>query len=942
MLFGGVFRRAAPSTWSTISSTFTKHPTSPFSLIPTPTRSLLRFNHHAASTRSAPVYSLATASPKIRHAVRDLRNLDKGYQIFRLSYEKTYQSIEAARKKNSSEQPTAEDQAKVAAIQTKLAAHTFAHALLRRGRALEASRFVELCMERNIRIHYRTFQATFNLLCPRVDHQVDTVGPPSPITVPPPSEVGPTRPNPRPQHQGASQMFTIAALSLLRSARQGRHGRASWMYDRIIDACLLQGEVLTAALLFVALVRDWMLRKAIHESLHNSPSHSSTPEHRLDSDWQEARRLGMDRYPEFTFPQPRAGMLHRIISATGLDESPNIVKRYKWPVRPPDAEALSSLYALMELLQNGELQGTSVVALWPLFRTMASLPREKHRSAEDYERCHNTLLSLCADSPENVRKERLDLQSYNILLRYALRHRRSPGLGLAVLRRLCEHHDPNAMTWNILLREATLMQANVVVRALIAHLAARHPGTVDLFVDKPTSPDLEVPPSMEPWSGILSLALSRPPPYPDEATYLALISFTIATTKPHLACSYILSQFPDLAKSTWDPRLHKQSTLKRARHYSPYFWSVALNAACKAGEWELAKGIWRLAVRMDTWKQRPEVANGVETEDRDGLRVVWGDDEKGIKARHRPVLTVEAYTVMLQLYARRLTAVQARVRDSTVRLGRAFDSVNLRNLRMLLKLYMPIINHAQLVIYSLSASGKSRKGFQPMQLFPPGSHGSPEPEAGRAKEVVDARLLDALEAFLNLIKEMERIFIKARRRPIAANGREVLPPQDQLRARKVEILASHVRRLLRSWGRIPRAVESNAGDLRNTTSGTAGVVPYASVKLADAIHSSKMLAARCQNCDAFGPITRRRAIRLRRPRFVNTRGLPVLVTLGDGDGPISNSPELKLGGFAGIMLGRLQKEDKSMELTKRGQVLVLEPTSDLDDLKRRVESRLPF
>jgi hypothetical protein len=936
MLFGGVFRRAAPSTWSTISSTFTKHPTSALSLTPTPNSSLLRFNCRAASTRSAPAYSLATASPKIRHAIRDLRNLEQGYQIFRLSYDKTYQSIEAARN-NPSEQSSLEHRTKVAAIQTKLAAHTFAHALLRRGCALEASRFVELCMERNIRIHYRTFQATFNLLCPRVDHRVDTVGPPSHVTVPPPTEVGPT-PRPNPQRPGASQMYTTAALSLLRSARQGRHGRASWMYDRIIDACLLQGEVLTAALLFVALVRDWMLRKAIKESLHNSPSHPSAPEQRPDLDWQEARRLGMDWHPELTFPQPRAGMLHRIISATGLDESPNAVKRYKWPVRPPDAEALSALYALIELLQSGELQGTPVGALWPLLRTMASLPREKHRGVEEYERTHSTLLALCADPLGNTRKERLDLQSYNVLLRYALRHRRSPGLGLAVLRRLCEHHNPNSMTWNILLREATLMQANVVVHALIAHLAARHPGTVDLFVDSSTSPDLEVPPSMEPWSAILSLVLSRPPPYPDEATYLALISFAIATTRSHLACSYILSQFPDLAKSTWDPRLHKQSTLKHARHYSPYFWSVSLNAACKAGNWELATGIWRLAVRVDTWKQRPEVANGVETEDGDGLRMVWGDDGKGIKARHRPVLTVEAYTVMLQLYASRLTAVQAS--------GDAFDSLNGRNLRRLLKSYMPIINHAELVIYSLSAPGKSRKGFQPMQIFPPNSHGLLQPEAERAKEAVDARLLDALEAFLKLIKEMEPVFIKASRRPIATNGldegTEWLSLRDQLRARKVEVLTRHVGRLLRSWGRIPRVVASNAGELRNTTSGTGGVVPYASVKLADTIRPSQKLAARCRYRDALGSVTRRRAIRLRRPRFVNTRGLPVLVTLGEGDGSISDAPELKLDGFAGIMMGRLQKEDQSKDLTKRGQVLVLEPTSDLGTLKRRVESRLPF
>ena len=946
MPFAGIFRRATPSTWRAIKTTLTKNPISTFPLIPTSSSSLLRLNCRAASTRSAPVYSLATASPKIRHAVRDLRNLEQAYQIFRLSYENTYQSIEAARK-NPSEQSSLADPVKTAAVQTKLAAHVFTHALLRRGRAIEASRFVELCMERNIRIHYRTFQATFNLLCPRVDHLVDTVGRPSHVTVPSPSEVRPTS-KPNLKHQGTFQTtYTTAALSLLRSARQGRHGRASWMYDRIIDACLLQGEVLTAALLFVALIRDWMLRKAIKESLHNPPTHPSAPEKRPDLDWQEARRLGMDL--ELTFPRPRAGMLHRIISATGLDHSPNVVKRYKWPVRPPDPEALSALYALIELLQSGVLQKTPVEAIWPLLRTIVSLPREKHRSTEDYEKCHNALLSLCTESPENARKERIDLQSYNVLLRYALRHRRSPELALTILKRLCERHDPDAMTWNILLREATLMQANAIVRTLIAHLAARHPGTVDLFVDFSTSPDVEVLPAMSTWSTILSLVLSRPPPYPDEATYLALMSFTIATTRPHLACSYVLFQFPDLANSAWNPRLHKQSTLKRARHYSPYFWSVALNAACKAGKWDLAKGIWRLAVRVDTWKQRPEVANGVETQNGDGLRMVWGDDRKGIKTRHRPVLTVETYTAMFQLYSRRLEPVRAELMGSGVRGGDSLDSMDVRKLRGLLKLYMSVINHAQSVVYSLSSIGKSRKEFQPMQLFPPDSHGLSQPEVERAKEVVDWRLLDALESFYKLIKRLELAYTEARRRQIAKTepkgpngGSERLPLHDHLHARKVEVLACHLEKLLRSWGRIPRVVASNAGDLKNTTSGTGGVMPYASVKMAYAVHSSKTAAARCGCLNTASSVTRRRTIRLRRPRFVNTRGLPVLVTMDEGDRSINSVPELKLDGFAGVMMGRLQDEDKSKKLTKRGQVLVLESTSDLDALKRRVESRLPF
>lgn len=941
MLFGGVFRRAAPSpsTWSTINNTFTKNPIS--ASFP----SLFPFNPRTASTQSPPVYSLATAAPKLRHAVRDLRNLEQGYQIFRLSYEKTYQSIEAAQK-NSSDHTTLEDQTKLAAIQTKLAAHIFAHALLRRGHAVEASRFVELCMERNIRIHYRTFQTTFNILCPRVDHLVDTIGPPSRATVSP--SVGLT-PRPTSKRQDPSKMYTTAALSLLRSARQGRQGRASWMYDRVIDACLLQGEVLTAALLFVALVRDWMLRKAIKESLRNPPSHPSAPEQHRDLDWQEARRLGMDWCPELTFPRPRAGMLHRIISSTALDESPNVVRRYKWPVRPPDSEALSALYALIELLKSGDLQRTSVEALWPLLRLMAALPREKHRSAEDYERCHNTLLSLCEGSPERAQKERFDLQSYNVLLRYALRHRRSPELATAVLRRLYDHHDPNTMTWNILLREATLMQANMVVCALISHLAARFPGTIDLFVNSSTSPNVELPLAMSSWSTLLSLLLSRPPPYPDEATYLALMSFAIATTRPHLVCSYILFQFPDLTKSTWDPRLHKQSTLKCARRYSPYFWSVALNAACKAGEWELAKGIWRLAVRVDTWKQRPEVTNGVEKQDGDGLRMVWGSDRKGVKARHRPLLTIEAYTAMLQLYFRQLTDIQTWLKSSAVRDGDAFDSVDLRNLRMPLKRYMAVIDHAQSVVYSLCALNKSRKGFRPMQLFPPESHAVPESEAERAKGVVDARLLDALEAFLKLVKQLEPVFVKARRKSIAENepgklgeGAEWQLLQDRLRSRKVEVLTCHVGRLLRSWAGIPGVVTLNTGDLKTTTSGTGGVVPYASVKMAGVIHLSKMATAQCGRLNTTGSVTSRRATRLWRSKFINTRGLPVLVTLDKGDRSISRAPELKLDGFAGAMMGRLHEEVKSKGLTKRGEVIIVEPTSDLDALKRRVESRLPF
>ena len=63
---------------------------------------------------------------------------------------------------------------------------SFHHALLR-GHA--PPRYVELCMSRQIQPYHRTFQVTFNLMCPTIDYLVRTIGPPSHVTVPPPFEV---------------------------------------------------------------------------------------------------------------------------------------------------------------------------------------------------------------------------------------------------------------------------------------------------------------------------------------------------------------------------------------------------------------------------------------------------------------------------------------------------------------------------------------------------------------------------------------------------------------------------------------------------------------------------------------------------------------------------------------------------------------------------------
>ncbi|KAG8933341.1 hypothetical protein FRC02_012093 [Tulasnella sp. 418] len=56
---------------------------------------------------------------------------------------------------------------------------------------------------------------------------------------------------------------TQRAILFVRVARHARQKRTTHMYKRIIDACLIQGEVIVGTLLFVLLVRDWQARQMI-------------------------------------------------------------------------------------------------------------------------------------------------------------------------------------------------------------------------------------------------------------------------------------------------------------------------------------------------------------------------------------------------------------------------------------------------------------------------------------------------------------------------------------------------------------------------------------------------------------------------------------------------------------------------------------------------------
>jgi len=71
------------------------------------------------------------------------------------------------------------------------------------------------------------------------------------------------------------------SVALLNAFRHCRYHRTESMYERVIEACLLQGEIVTAALLFVLLVRDWQGRRTVQAVVMktNDPSQGSNLDH---------------------------------------------------------------------------------------------------------------------------------------------------------------------------------------------------------------------------------------------------------------------------------------------------------------------------------------------------------------------------------------------------------------------------------------------------------------------------------------------------------------------------------------------------------------------------------------------------------------------------------------------------------------------------------------
>ncbi|KAG8836222.1 hypothetical protein FRC17_008958 [Serendipita sp. 399] len=459
----------------------------------------------------------------IRSAVHG-GDINGGYRIFTQSHRQAV-----------IDQPP--DKAVKQELKIRYLAHILVHTLHKTSQPQAAITFAELCLNRGIRIHTKTFESVINR---SITH------------------TGAIQASP------AASPSLAATISLLAAARRSGHRHHSWMYDRIIHALLLQGEVLTAALLFCTLVKEWNRMRSQQTGTQEADPNPSTTKAPVEQ----------SRRNQSLIPLPRRSNMIGILEA--------IKKlREEGHQSTKGADALSALIPLLDR------DCRVVPARWQLLRALYRLPHEKWPDLATYE-CYNSAISaLCTDIDDRC----LDLASYHILLQYSLRERQSVDLCANVLRALCLAHTPTLVTYNILLRETARSGMHEVF------------NNVDrLLTIRPT-----VSSTAGPSCVITQLLSAHRIPKPDEFTLLAQMSAAISAGRPTHACQILVHLFPTLkfkSPVSSDARHDGPSVVERASRFSAQFWTTAMHAAAKSRSLTLSNRIWRLAVRAERFKHK--------------------------------------------------------------------------------------------------------------------------------------------------------------------------------------------------------------------------------------------------------------------------------------------------------------------------------------------------
>ncbi|KAF9498219.1 hypothetical protein BDN71DRAFT_411006 [Pleurotus eryngii] len=521
-------------------------------------------------------------------------------------------------------------------VDPRPASHALLHGLIKQGLSQKASQMATLMIQDGMKLRGVTLDALTTALCAEASASRGIRTLPSRLRQGPLPYVHPLVLSPAALRNGCLS----DALRLMQKAESYRQRRSSNMFERLIEACLLQGEILVGSLLFVLLVKDWERRRNVALRLASARSQ----EHELPEDLV-AEHVFM--HSENLTPTPR--LLNRIMRSVDSTLSQECIDSET--IQP----ALQALANITNLLDDRRLPLASISSL---IRSLYRCPRVDDsvwipdrnggppRQVNAYKYFHATLKRLISDLPtkplNSIRFDpkssihpklhklaeykivlpALDLPSYNTLLHYTLRHRLSPAMAGRVLRHMTEQRhkplSPDISTYNVILRSGTLLRNNSLAERVLEML--RHQkGNTDhgimvntpypTYVAKKVASRRPVLKTLCSSQRELKLP-SMPPPtslLADERTLCAYILHLVATGRPGSVTQILFHVLPGLAAVDHLAGAPSEANTTRAvlqklrdgAALGPYIFTSILHALRKDGRTGLAERVWLYAKKAE-------------------------------------------------------------------------------------------------------------------------------------------------------------------------------------------------------------------------------------------------------------------------------------------------------------------------------------------------------
>ncbi|KIK07644.1 hypothetical protein K443DRAFT_168386 [Laccaria amethystina LaAM-08-1] len=509
-------------------------------------------------------------------------------------------------------------------VSPRLSSHALLHGLIRVGLSKKAGNLAQQMIESGIRIRSRTLEAVFQAI---THPSLITGNITSPLLLKSSLEnsniltLKPAMAN----HHG-----TKFALRILHLARQKRQKRTSNMFRTLMTLCVINGEIIIASLLFGIMVRDWQARM-LESSIKLDPSSPGpivTTQNELGLPaWYDRQAA----FPPESCLHPMLDTIDQTLSSDATDEGSQLYIR----------AALQALANIAVLLDEKRIPFESIS---PIIRSLSACPRAPDKvwvpdkagrpeQVEAYSYFHDVLGRLTNDlptrnylhpvpSPKTSMLPAMDRYSYNSLLQYALRHRRSGILAEKILRHMTVERvpplKPDEATSTILLRNGTLLRRSEVVDK-----------AWNLMRDDQDATRMDT----------IHRAVERG----DNHTITTTITHLTSTGRPDVVIDLLPVIFPGLLlpsdqaardREPTDPAERKKVYLKLLKHavkLGPYVFTSILNALQKIGRTGLTERVWKLAkdAELASW---------------------WVDLDP--EAKFTPwCLPIHAYTIMIKLYA---------------------------------------------------------------------------------------------------------------------------------------------------------------------------------------------------------------------------------------------------------------------------------------------------